>query len=55
MIPEDDQTSLHLEAQNGNTETVKALLDRGAIIYAQDKFGETPLHIAARYGHTETA
>ena len=36
----------------GNTEQVRELLDAGADINIQDKFGETALMRAAAWGHT---
>jgi ankyrin repeat protein len=42
-------------AQNGSTDAVKDLLDRGAKVDCLDGFGRTPLHLAAHQGHTDTA
>lgn len=39
----------------GETDTVNSLLDQGAEINIQDKFGRTPLHIAAERGYTSVA
>ena len=45
---------LHTAAEEGNTEEVELLLDRGANIETKDKDGLTPLMIAAKWGKTET-
>ena len=42
-------------AWRGHTDTVKALLDAGANVNAQDGDGETALSLAMKEGHTETA
>jgi ankyrin repeat protein len=42
-------TLLHAAAQYGPPGSVKALLDRGAVVDARDEYGRTPLHEAA-YG-----
>jgi hypothetical protein len=48
------RTALFHAAENGHTETVRALTACGADVSAADVRGETPLFIAARRGHTET-
>ena len=45
--------ALHLAAQEGHTETVKALLAAGAEVNAKAKDGRTALHVAAGEGHIE--
>eukprot|EP00731_Ephydatia_muelleri_P014725 Em0008g445a len=50
----DGQTALHISSKNGHTDTVVALLERGANIYARDKDGQTALHISSKNGHTDT-
>ena len=49
----DGYTILQLAAKNGQTKTVKALIDLGANSKASNN-GWTALHIAAEKGHTET-
>eukprot|EP00731_Ephydatia_muelleri_P014574 Em0008g294a len=51
---EDGQTALHIISENGHTDTVVALLERGADINARDKDGQTALHISSKNGHTDT-
>jgi ankyrin repeat protein len=46
-------TALIVTAANGKTETVKALLNRGASIRATDKEGKTALMWAARNGRQD--
>lgn len=41
-----DKTRLHVAAEEGETDTVRALLEEGASCGARDCFGETPLHCA---------
>jgi ankyrin repeat protein len=47
-------TLLHIAAENGHTETVKALIENGANVNAVDREKMTPLHLAVENGHTET-
>ena len=47
-------TPLYRAAENGHTETVVGLCERGADVNAGDKQGESPVSAAARKGHTET-
>jgi hypothetical protein len=43
-------------AQNGDLEKVKALLkDNPDLVSSKDKWGRTPLHLAARNGHKDVA
>jgi ankyrin repeat protein len=50
----DKWTQLCWAAQNGHSETIKLLIDKGAEINAVNKNNETPLHLAAQNGHSET-
>ena len=48
--------NIHRTAEAGDTQRVKDLLDRArrkVSVDARDKSGFTPLHFAARNGHTE--
>ena len=49
-----NDTSLHLAARNGHTNTVELLLSKGVSIEAINHLGKTPLHFAAMNGHTST-
>lgn len=42
----DRDTPLHISARLGNEEIIKALLEAGANVNAQNEKGETPLHCA---------
>jgi hypothetical protein len=54
-----DVTKLNAElleaAQQGNTESVEHLLQRGAIIQARDRDRSTPLALAVNHHHADTA
>jgi hypothetical protein len=39
-------TALHLASRNGHTETMKALLEKGADVDAENGSGETAFHVA---------
>jgi ankyrin repeat protein len=55
VADEKGKTALIHAAEKGRTDIAKLLLDRGAIINAQDKiFGGTPLHWGAFNGHADT-
>lgn len=47
-------SSLHHAANDGDTDQVESLLDKGAGINDRDDDGMTPLHRAAMWGYTET-
>ena len=50
---EDEQTPLHAAAKNGHLQIVITLVESGAEIDAEDKFGQTPLYLASRAGHLD--
>lgn len=41
-----DEKAIHLACRHGRTAAVRKLLDRGADPNCQNKFGDTPLHLA---------
>ena len=47
--------SLLRAASIGDTETVKRMLDSGAQIGVRDRYGDSPLHLAIKQKHPETA
>ena len=47
--------ALGLAAQQGDADMVRHLLVRGANVNMPDFYGQTALHFAAEYGHTEVA
>jgi ankyrin repeat protein len=51
----DGRTPLHWAAMNGQTETVRYLIDRGAAIDAKDVADRTPLYQAAAKAHEAAA
>jgi ankyrin repeat protein len=46
-------TALHFASDRGHTECVRALLDRAAVIDAQDESHQTALHLACCLGHLD--
>lgn len=44
---------LHLAVFENNIEQLKTLLQGGADVNAEDKYGQPPLLVAAKYGYTE--
>jgi len=49
----DGRTALHEAAANGNLQVIHTLIAHGAKINARNSTGETPLHLAARFGHLD--
>ncbi|KAJ4845000.1 hypothetical protein Tsubulata_029240 [Turnera subulata] len=49
----DGRTALHVAACQGNTDIVRFLLDRGAVVEPKDRWGSTPLADAVYYKHHE--
>ncbi len=49
------QTPLHLAVQNGDVETVRALIAAGAKVDGKDEAGNTPLHYAVRMNRGDLA
>lgn len=47
--PQNGNLALHIAAQNGHFELLKFLLESGADINAQNKKGQTPLHMSVEY------
>ncbi|XP_023331663.1 transient receptor potential cation channel subfamily A member 1 homolog isoform X2 [Eurytemora carolleeae] len=48
-----ERTPLFLAVASGKLDIVKLLLDHGASLAITNKFGESPLHFCARYGHAD--
>jgi ankyrin repeat protein len=46
-------TPLHYAAENGHSDTVALLIERGASVSARNRYGGTPLHTAAEHGHKD--
>merc|ERR1712029_1119195 len=49
----DGKTALLLASENGHVGIIRELLDRGANIDAQNKYGLTALHVAANKNHLD--
>lgn len=47
-------TALHEATKQGNLAKVQELLEAGVNVNARDRWGNTPLYLAVRNGHTET-
>ncbi|ACE05813.1 hypothetical protein Aasi_0393 [Candidatus Amoebophilus asiaticus 5a2] len=52
-LDEDNNTSLHIAASEGDLDRVKALLEKGADVNITGKYGNTPIHLATEEGHLE--
>ncbi|EXF72946.1 hypothetical protein CFIO01_04652 [Colletotrichum fioriniae PJ7] len=48
-----DRSPLHLSAQKGDLETVRALVDAGADIDIEDALARTPVYFAEQHGESE--
>ena len=53
--PAKDRTALHYASSGGYTSIVKSLLDAGVDINRQDRYGQSPITLAAVHGHVATA
>ena len=51
MKDADDHQAIHHAVRNGDVQLTTTLLNRGAKLDARTKYGWTPIHIAAAYGH----
>jgi ankyrin repeat protein len=49
----DNRTALHLAACHGHFDVVRYLVNHGAAINVEDRFGNTPVEEAKNNGHTE--
>jgi serine/threonine-protein phosphatase 6 regulatory ankyrin repeat subunit B len=50
----DSNTAVHFAAENGRTDNLEQLVWEGAEIMVKNCKEETPLHLAAKFGHSET-
>ena len=48
---ENNYTPLHEAAKHGQVSTTTLLIDKGANLKAKDDIGDTPVHLAAQFGH----
>ncbi|KAA8497877.1 putative serine/threonine-protein kinase WNK2 [Porphyridium purpureum] len=49
----DKRTALHLAASEGHADVAELLLINGADLYAEDRFGQTPIQDGLKNGHLE--
>ncbi|KAG7176988.1 Ankyrin-3-like 1, partial [Homarus americanus] len=54
LDPTNDTTALHQAASHGKSDCVILLLSLGAQHLLSDRYGQTPLHLAAMFGHDQT-
>ena len=52
-IAKTQSTALHLSAYGGHSEVAKILINCGASVLTQNKFGDTVFHIAIRHGQVD--
>ena len=52
---DDGSSPLHLSSRRGHIDTVRMLIERGADVSAQNKYGSTALHWALMNGHVDLA
>ncbi|MBN2268997.1 MAG: ankyrin repeat domain-containing protein [Sedimentisphaerales bacterium] len=55
FVDQADISNLHMAVIQGNTESVRKLLDAGAEVNAKSSDGTTPLHMAAVFGQLRSA
>ncbi|KER20574.1 hypothetical protein T265_10897 [Opisthorchis viverrini] len=55
LVDDEGFSPIHVAVNTGNMELVKACLDRGANVLAQDHAGQTPLHYACTRGDLDCA
>jgi ankyrin repeat protein len=51
----DHRSSLHLAAANGHLECVKFLIDSGAPLHTQDRYGKRPLEDSVHFNYPHIA
>ena len=51
MLDYNGQTPLHVAANEGQEETVRFLLEHGALVHVTDRFGNSPLDCAVFHAH----
>ncbi|KAG5446180.1 Transient receptor putative cation channel sub A member 1, partial [Clonorchis sinensis] len=55
LVDDEGFSPIHIAVNTGNMELIKACLDRGANVLAQDLAGQTPLHYACTRGDLDCA